>query len=98
MKWKQIGSGAAFAIGMLYLGFATGGVIGSRMTSPGGMGWDRLADMLGGMMIGVVIAVGATGAMVTRLTPRQRMIAAGICIVLSSVVLTFMQRMPGPSP
>ncbi len=98
MKWKQIASGGFFALGMLCLGFTTGGVVGSRMSSPGGMGWDHLADMLGGMMVGVIVSVVLAGAIVGRLSPRQRVVTAVVCVLLSSLVLTFFQRIPSISP
>ena len=97
MEWRQVGSGALFAIGMLCLGFTTGGAVGGRILSRGQMGWDRLSDMLGGMMVGVLVAVVLTGAVVSRLSHRKRISIAAICMLVSVVIILLLQRTGGPS-
>ena len=98
INWKQVGSGILFAIGMLCLGITAGGLVVGAISNRGGMGWDRIANTLSGVLVGMIAAAVLTGAIVGRLTNRQRIAAAVVSVVASGVLVAIMQRTTGPSP
>lgn len=55
MSWL---TGVLLLVALLYLGVLAGGTVTTRlMPTSGGMGWDQLADALGGVLVGTVLAV-----------------------------------------
>ena len=67
-----------------------------------GMGWDQLADVLGGLMLGGLIGLVAGAVGVALMAPRRRALAAAICAVLTvALIVGFSVTAPArtqPSP
>lgn len=58
MNFKQILFKILFILGTIFWCIIVGGFLGGRVfTSPGEMGWDALANALGGMMLGGVLGL-----------------------------------------
>lgn len=70
---------------MLILGVAAGGAIASLTSS--GMGWDRMADALGGIMIGAV-AGPLAGIVAALRAPAGRLRALTIGAVLAALLVS----------
>ncbi len=52
--YARLGSGLLCTFGLTVLGLSAGALLGGRVFGGGGMGWDQLADALGGAAIGIV--------------------------------------------
>jgi len=53
----RIGAGALCILGLLGLGLFAGALLGGRVFGSGGMGWDQLADALGGAIVGIIAGI-----------------------------------------
>jgi hypothetical protein len=76
MNIKNIGAGVVFFLGLILLGFVVGGFLGGRVFGGGGMGWDQLADALGGAFLGIITAIVVATITVGRFTVRHRLLMA----------------------
>jgi hypothetical protein len=90
MQLKRIASGFFFVIVSVFFGFLLGGFLGGTVFSGGGMGWDRLADTLGGMMLGVLITLIGSLVLVRRLDSRKRLVIGIALLVASGLVVLVM--------
>jgi hypothetical protein len=52
-----------------------------------GMGWDQIADALGGLMLGGLIGIGLGIALAVTLDVRRKLIATAICIAIAGVTI-----------
>jgi hypothetical protein len=110
MKREQLNRSLALLIAGLVLVLACGffgaaiGLLGAKLLSPpGGMGWDRIADMLGGLMLGAGLGVGAGLYLTVGLSARARWWSAVVAVVLGlgilfSLALTAPQRQAQATP
>ena len=94
-KTTRFFSGTAVVAMAVLCGFLAGGFIASRLSTTG-MGWDRLADTLGGMMVGVVAGVILGAVLVVRLGVRGRMVAAGFLAAGAVVTILAFRLVPAP--
>ena len=94
-KTTRFLSGTAVLATAVPCGFLTGGFIASRLSTTG-MGWDRLADALGGMMVGVVAGVILGAVLVARLGVRGRLVAAGFFAAAAVVTIVAFRLVPAP--
>lgn len=79
---------------MTFVGFAVGGTAGSLLAS--GHGWDRLADALGGVMLGGVAGLALAAVLTARLGVEALRRTAWITLVLALLgvgALTLRQRL-----
>jgi hypothetical protein len=77
-------------------GALAGGLYVRLFVPKTGMGWDQLADMLGGLMLGGLLGLVAGVALCFFLTARQRWAGAGLLLMLSlaTVAVLFALREP----
>ena len=52
-----------------------------------GMGWDQMADALGGLMVGGVLGVVVGIVLAVALDVRRKLIAAGVCILIAGLAI-----------
>jgi len=98
MAQSKILPGIALGISMTFVGFLAGGLLGALFAS--GMGWDRLADTLGGVMLGTLIGFGTGIFLAVRLPVAQVKRAAWIAFLVALLlvgVLYVRQRMQNRS-
>jgi hypothetical protein len=50
-------SAAALLIALVMFGLVAGGLVATRVIGTAGMGWDQLADTLGGLMVGGAVGI-----------------------------------------
>ncbi|HYJ78736.1 MAG TPA: hypothetical protein VEW03_03965 [Longimicrobiaceae bacterium] len=73
--------GIGLAASLSLVGAAAGGLVGGRLLDGSGMGWNQLANMLGGMMVGGGVGLVAGVVLARTLEVRTlRRVAAGSCI------------------
>ena len=94
-KTTRFLSGTTVLATAVLCGFLAGGFIASRLSTTG-MGWDRLADALGGMMIGIVAGAILGTVLVVRLGVRGRLVAAGVLAAGAVVTIVAFRLVPAP--
>lgn len=88
MSWLS----AALLLGALLLfGVLGGGLVATRVIGTSGMGWDRLADTLGGMLVGGVLGVVAGVVGVLRLSANGRFWLTGGAVIGCLGAVAFLQ-------
>lgn len=90
-------SGAVLLIALSPVGLLIGGFVAARIGPKSGMGWDQLADTLGGAMLGVLGAWVVGAVLIQLLTPRKRFVVA-LVATASIVVLIVVLRILRPLP
>ena len=87
--WTDVATGCLFLAALAGCGFVVGVAVATRLLSTSGMGWDQLADALGGGLAGGVLGLVAGALSVRRASRRLRLIlalaflvAAALCLVL----------------
>jgi len=98
MRAKRFGAGFLFVASCMVFGFFLGGFLGSKVFSSGGMGWDRLADALGGMMAGVIVALVVSVALVRRLSIRQCLLWSFAALLGAALVFWLIRIYPKDEP
>jgi hypothetical protein len=65
-----------------------------------GMGWDQMADALGGLMVGGVLGVVVGIVLAVALDVRRKLIAAGVCILIAGLAIggLALNRQERPEP
>ncbi len=94
LKWKAVTSGAFLILSAVLFGFMSGGFLGSRVFGGSGMGWDRLADALGGMMVGILVSTVASVFLLLHLDTRKRWIAGALFIAGALLALILLRVIP----
>lgn len=97
MTKNQMGSGVFLVISAIVFGFLSGGLVGSRVFGRTGMGWDRLADALGGMAVGILVSILVSVLLLRTVDTRKLWIASGLFIlgaILSWVLLRVVPMAP----
>lgn len=90
-------AGLVLALACAFVG-ASIGLLGARLLStPTGMGWDAIADALGGLMVGGVLGLGAGLYLNVGLSVRSRWWSSIVAVMLGlgilfSLALTAPQR------
>ena len=80
--------GLALVASLPLLTAVAGGIIGSTLLGGGGMGWDELADFLGGMMVGGVLGLVAAVVLARTLQLRTlNRVAGGTCVAALLLVI-----------
>ena len=96
MTMKSFLSGAFVLVSALLCGFLTGGFLGTRVFGGVGMGWDRLADALGGMAVGLICATVLSVLLILYLDIRRRWIAGAVLLALSVLAWVLLRVVPIP--
>jgi hypothetical protein len=73
-------SAAVLLVALLLLGLVTGVFVATRVLATTGMGWDQIADALGGAMVGGASALVAWGVALRTLGPPRRFVLAAIAV------------------
>lgn len=89
-------TGAVYLIALVGLGFVLGGTVATRLFPSGGMGWDQIANALGGVLVGVIVSAVVGAITVVRLSPRARLLLAGAAV--AAVVACFAYASLTPPP
>lgn len=92
----RLAAAAIALIGLLLFGFSVGGYLGGRVLSDGGMGWDRLADALGGAAIGIVCGLAAGVFAIRRLSTRDLWISGVAAVAFAVLILAVLRALAGP--
>ena len=88
-------TGLYFVVTTTLLGLLVGGFFGKVFGSKSAMGWDQLADFLGGVMLGGVIALAVSSVVVGRLQPRRRMIVGtAFLLMIVAVIVALRVALP----
>lgn len=95
MTPARFASAALCLVSLILLGFILGGFAAGRVMpgSEGEMGWDRLADAIGGAAVGTLLGLVAGVIAVRRFTVVQRLLAAAIALPVAAAVLLAMRAM-----
>lgn len=79
----------------------TGGVLGivfvKLFVPRRGMGWDQMADALGGLMVGALIGLILGIALAIRLTPRRQFVAVGVAVAVFGACWLYLYLTRGAS-
>lgn len=102
-RFHALVAGLALTLACGVFGAAVGLLGGRLLSTPTGMGWDTLADTLGGMMVGGVLGLGAGLYLAIGLSVRARWWSAIVAValgfgVLYALALTAPQRQAQQSP
>jgi hypothetical protein len=76
---------------LVLLGFLSGGLVATRIIGTSGMGWDRLADTLGGLLVGGALGAVAWLVTVRRLDAAGRLRMAGAAVLGGLGVVAYLQ-------
>ncbi|MGE0594323.1 MAG: hypothetical protein AB7G23_16870 [Vicinamibacterales bacterium] len=79
---------------LLALGLFAGVFVATRVLGTTTMGWDQLADALGGAMAGSVTALVAWGLALRMLSPARRVALAAIAVAGTAGIATALQAVP----
>lgn len=90
----SIASASALLITTLFAGMFSGVLISTRIMQTSQMGWDQLADFVGGAFFGVIIGVGLGILILWRATIRNRWIATVVALLLAGLGLLLLQHLP----
>lgn len=93
-RGKGIVSAVVLFLCLLPFGLLAGGFVATRLLPMTGMGWDQLADALGGFMVGTLAAVVLGAVLVWRLGVKGRLIAAGLALIASGGMLFLLKTVP----
>ena len=77
----------SLALACVILGAAIGLMSASLLTPKDAMGWDGIADALGGLMVGGVLGLVAGGYLASGLSVRARWWSAAVALVLAAGTL-----------
>ena len=85
-KWKRVISGVVLIASTLIAGAAFG-ILWVRLFIPRkAMGWDNLADFLGGMMVGALLGLVVGAVMVFLFSIRTQWMSIGIAVVVAILI------------
>lgn len=93
MNWRAMQQ-AVLVLGIPILGAAAGGIVAPRIGSSG-MGWDQIADALGGVMVGGVFGLAIALLVIRRISEPGLARAArlvGLVVIGLLVVMTLRIR------
>lgn len=79
--WMSWLSGALLLAALLLLGVLTGGLVATRVIGTSGMGWDQIADTLGGVLAGAALGLAAGVVAVLKLGSSGRLWLAGGAVI-----------------
>ena len=94
LKGRSWLSAAGVLVALVLFGMMTGGLIATRVFTTSGMGWDRLADTLGGLMVGGGVGLFAGLVAVRMLSVRGRRAATGAALIGCVAALLYLQATP----
>lgn len=87
----RLASGLYFIVTTTLFGFLIGGFLGKVFGSKSAMGWDQLADFLGGVMLGGLVALAGAVVVVRRMEPTKRMIVGTVFVLLIAVAVVVLR-------
>jgi hypothetical protein len=87
-------AGTLFLLGLVAFGLFFGVLVATRILTTGGMGWDQLADFLGGAMLGAGAAFVLGLVLVGRLAPRTRVQLAILAVLGTGGAMAYMSVTP----
>ena len=85
-------SSIVFVVFFTVFGVFFGAFVATKVLPQSGMGWDQLADMLGGMMLGFVIALPMSIVISVKQQPRK-LYTASFAAALGTASLIVLARM-----
>ena len=80
-RWTSWISAAILLVALVLFGFIVGGLVATRVVGMSGMGWDRLADTLGGLMVGGALGIAAWVLAVWFFAPAGRFWLTGAAVI-----------------
>ena len=87
---SRAASAISLCLVLVVLGFLAGGLLATRVFSPDAMGWDALANALGGFMIGsaggLLVGIGAAFLLDARRRWQVTLVLGGVALVALLVI------------
>jgi hypothetical protein len=87
-------SAAALLIALIIFGFIFGATVATRIMTTGGMGFDQIADALGGVMIGALAGLLAGIILIRQLSPPIRLVVTFIAIAATFGNVLYLRATP----
>ena len=91
---KSFLTGAFLLITFTLLGFLFGGLVATRIMTTGAMGFDQLADALGGFMAGSLAGLIAGIVLLRFLSPPKRWVAGLVAIAVICGCILYLRATP----
>ncbi len=91
---KALGAGAIFLISLAFLGMIVGGLVATRVFYSSNMGWDQIADAIGGSFVGILAALIIGAIIVGRISNRVRLIGTGIALIVAALGIVYLRSTP----
>jgi hypothetical protein len=85
---------AFLLITLLIFGFIFGAMVATRIMTTSGMGFDQLADALGGMMIGSLGGLVVGIVLMRRLTPASKLVVGLLAIAVTVGTILYLRATP----
>jgi hypothetical protein len=85
---------ACVLAGLVFLGMIAGALVATRVMTVSGMGWDQIADTLGGLMVGGAVGLVAGLVAVRMLDARGRLAATAGALLASVAAAMYLQATP----
>jgi hypothetical protein len=86
-RHHKIASGILFAIAFPIFGAMAGGFTASKILPTSDMGWDQIAQALGGVMVGGAIALPLAAVAVWKLPPRALYFASAAAVLGAAALI-----------
>lgn len=92
--WPRRLAGAFLILSLLFLGFVAGILVATRLLATSAMGWDQLADALGGAAIGMLAGAAAGALLLPRLGGRHRSLVALVALAAAVSCWLYLRTTP----
>jgi len=89
-------TGASYLLSVIALGATTGALVARYTAASSGMGWDQIANALGGLMTGGAVGLMAGLLTVRRLTGAAHVAAAAFSLAVVAGLVLFLNQVPPP--
>lgn len=91
---KAWASAIFLLLALVLFGLFFGALVATRIFPTSRMGWDQLADFLGGAMLGGIAGLVAALALIARIAPRARMAMALVALMGCAGAMAYMSVIP----
>lgn len=99
--WPGRLAGGCFVVSLPMLGLVAGVLVATRVLTTSAMGWDQLADALGGGIVGALLGLVTGALLVRRLGTRRRLVLALLALAGALLCLLYVRATPprvAPAP